>query len=44
MVHDRDRRPVILAHASWDISRALEKHEQLVLSETPDPTLFEKSG
>jgi peptide chain release factor 3 len=44
VVQDRDGRPTILAHASWDVSRALEKHEGLVLSETPDPSLFEKAG
>jgi len=43
-VVDRENRPAILAQSAWDLDRALEKHEGLVLSETADPSLFEQEG
>ena len=33
--------PALLAQSEWDLTRALERHEDLVLSETADPELFE---
>jgi len=41
VVEDREGRPALLAHGIWDLDRALERNEELVLSETADPELFE---
>ena len=41
VVKDAQDRFVLLAHSDWDIQRALERHEDLELSETADPELFE---
>jgi peptide chain release factor 3 len=41
VVKDLEDRFAILAQTDWDLSRALERNEGLVLSETADPTLFE---
>ena len=41
VVRDGQGRFAILAHNDWDVQRALERHEELVLSETADPGLFE---
>ncbi len=38
---DREGRPALLAHGLWELERALERYEDLVLSETADPELFE---
>jgi peptide chain release factor 3 len=38
---DREGRPALLAQSLWDLERALERYEDLVLSETADPELFE---
>jgi len=43
VVRDGEGRFAILAHNDWDVQRALERHEGLVLSETADPTLFESA-
>ncbi|HKK52949.1 MAG TPA: peptide chain release factor 3, partial [Myxococcota bacterium] len=44
VVRDRDDRWALLAHNEWDIDRLLERNEDLVLSETPDPSLFESAS
>ena len=41
VVKDAEGRFAILAHNNWDVQRALERHEGLILSETADPQLFE---
>ena len=41
VVRDAQDRFAILAHNQWDLQRALERHEDLVLSETADPELFD---
>ena len=41
VVEDREGRTALLAHGLWDLQRALERHEDLVLSETADPELFD---
>ncbi|MFL2935751.1 MAG: peptide chain release factor 3 [Myxococcota bacterium] len=41
VVKDSQDRFVLLAHSDWDVQRALERHEELDLSETADPELFE---
>jgi peptide chain release factor 3 len=41
VVRDGEGRFAILAHNDWDVQRALERHEGLVLSDTADPHLFE---
>jgi len=41
VVEDREGRPALLGQGLWDLDRALERHEELVLSETADPELFE---
>jgi peptide chain release factor 3 len=41
VVEDREGRPALLAHGLWDLQRALERHEDLELSDTADPQLFE---
>jgi peptide chain release factor 3 len=41
VLRDRDDRHVVLAQSEWDVSRALERHEDLVLSDTADPALFD---
>ena len=43
VVKDAQDRLAILAHSEWDIQRALERHEDLELSETADPDLFESA-
>ncbi|MBW2426703.1 MAG: peptide chain release factor 3 [Deltaproteobacteria bacterium] len=43
-VRDREDRWALLAHGSWDFDRLLERKESLVLSETPDPSLFESAS
>ena len=43
VVRDGEGRFAILAHNDWDVQRALERHEGLVLSETADPALFESA-
>ena len=43
VVRDRDDRWALLAHSSWDFDRVLERNEDLVLAETPDPSLFESA-
>ncbi len=35
---DRDRRPVLLAKSEWDLKRIEEKHPELKLAETADPS------
>jgi hypothetical protein len=42
-VIDQEDRYAVLVQSSWDLERALERHEDLVLSETADPSLFEAS-
>ena len=42
-VRDRDDNWAVLAHSEWDLQRAAEKHEDLDLAETPDPSLFERA-
>jgi peptide chain release factor 3 len=44
VVRDRDDRWALLAHNLWDVERLLERNEDLVLAETPDPTLFESAS
>jgi peptide chain release factor 3 len=41
LVEDREGRPALLAQGLWDLDRTLERHEELVLSDTADPELFE---
>ena len=41
VVKDAQDRFAILAHNQWDLQRAIERNEGLVLSETADPELFE---
>ena len=41
VVRDGEGRFAILAHNDWDVQRALERHEDLRLSETAIPELFE---
>ena len=43
-MRDRDDRWALLAHSSWDLDRLLDRNEALVLSETPDPKLFERAS
>ena len=43
VVRDRDDRWALLAHNSWDLDRLRDRNDSIVLSETPDPTLFERS-
>mgnify|MGYP005839952189 CR=1 FL=1 len=43
VVRDRDDRWALLAHNLWDLDRLLERNEDLVLAETPDPALFESA-
>jgi peptide chain release factor 3 len=43
VVLDQEDRHAVLAQSSWDLDRALERHEDLVLAETADPALFEAS-
>jgi peptide chain release factor 3 len=43
VVRDRDDRWALLAHSSWDFDRLRDRNDALVLSETPDPTLFERA-
>jgi peptide chain release factor 3 len=43
-VRDREDRWALLAHGIWDFDRLLERKESLVLSETPDPSLFESAS
>jgi peptide chain release factor 3 len=43
IVRDRDDRWALLAQSPWDLDRLLERNEELVLSETPDPSLFESA-
>jgi peptide chain release factor 3 len=38
VVEDRVGRPVLLLKSRWYLERIAEKHPELVLSETPDPT------
>ncbi|MFT5695096.1 MAG: peptide chain release factor 3, partial [Myxococcota bacterium] len=35
---DQDRRPVLLAKSEWDLKRIEEKHPELKLAETADPS------
>jgi peptide chain release factor 3 len=41
VVRDREGRHALLAQSEWDLSRALERHEDLVLADTADPALFD---
>ena len=41
VVRDAEDRPALLAHNVWDLERALERHPDLELAETADPSLFE---
>ncbi len=43
VVKDRDDNWALLGQSGWDFDRVLERNESLVLSETPDPTLFESA-
>ena len=43
-VRDLYERPVLLATSPWDLDRLLQKHEELDLSETADPHLFESAS
>jgi peptide chain release factor 3 len=43
VVRDRDDRWALLAHSPWDLDRLRDRNESIVLSETPDPTLFERA-
>ncbi|MDP6981317.1 MAG: peptide chain release factor 3 [Myxococcota bacterium] len=40
---DRDRHPVLLAKSEWDLKRIEEKHPELKLAETADPTRLSAS-
>jgi peptide chain release factor 3 len=44
VVLDQQGRHAVLAQSTWDLDRALERHEELVLSETAEPALFEGSN
>jgi peptide chain release factor 3 len=44
VVRDRDDRWALLAPSSWDFDRLRDRNESIVLSETPDPTLFERAS
>ncbi len=44
VVRDRDDHWALLAPSSWDFDRLLDRNEELVLAETPDPSLFERAG
>ncbi len=43
VVRDRDDRWALLAHSPWDFDRLRDRNESIELSETPDPTLFERA-
>jgi small GTP-binding protein len=43
IVRDRDDRWALLAHSPWDLDRLRDRNDSIVLSETPDPTLFERA-
>jgi len=43
-VRDLYDRPVLLAISPWDLDRLVQKHEDLDLSETADPHLFESAS
>ena len=43
VVRDRDDNWALLAQSPWDFDRVLERNEDLVLAETPDPSLFESA-
>ncbi|MEZ4332596.1 MAG: peptide chain release factor 3 [Myxococcota bacterium] len=43
VVVDRDDRWALLAPSSWDFDRLRDRNESIVLSETPDPSLFERA-
>lgn len=43
VVRDRDERWALLAPSSWDFDRLRDRNESIVLSETPDPSLFERA-
>jgi len=44
VVKDRDDHWALLAHSAWDFDRVLERNADLELSETPDPSLFERAS
>jgi len=42
-VKDRDDQWALLGQSSWDFDRLTERNEDLVLADTPDPSLFESA-
>lgn len=44
VVEDREERPVLLFESEWNLRWVQDKHPDLVLSDTPDPDLFERDA